>query len=200
MKSVIDVYDKIAEEYEEKFPDENEHVKKFLSLLPKGSKILDVGCGPGEDAKFATENGFDVTGIDASKQMIKIAKKNCPKGKFKTRDIKDMDFKSETFDAIIAAFVLQHVHKKHVLHIMGKFHQFLKKGGLLYMALQHGKSREIYREEVLNQERLFFNIYSFSEIEKILTHAGFSIFQKFKKKPEINENKFNKLFIIARKV
>jgi len=202
MKDVIDVYDKIAEAYAEKFPDENEHIEKFLNLLPEGSKILDVGCGHGPDAMLAVKKGFEVVGIDASAKMIEIAKKNCPKGSFKACGIEEMDFESDSFDGIIAAFFLIHIQKKDIPNIMEIFHNILKDDGLIYIALQCGKSHEGYvKEPMLPDEKIFLNIFSLEEVKDIFEKSSFGIIEKFEREPEQEEEfPFTKLFIIAKKV
>jgi SAM-dependent methyltransferase len=44
------------------------------SLAPIGSKILDIGCGTGRHAILLAQNGYIVTGIDSSKEMLKVAR------------------------------------------------------------------------------------------------------------------------------
>ncbi len=56
--------------------------QKFQEMLPKGAKILDVGCGSGRDAKVFSEKGFDVTGVDFSSNMIELATVTAPKVAF----------------------------------------------------------------------------------------------------------------------
>ena len=51
------------------------YLDKFLSLLPKKARILDVGCGPGNFTKYFLEKDFIAKGIDLSTEMIKIARK-----------------------------------------------------------------------------------------------------------------------------
>jgi SAM-dependent methyltransferase len=43
-------------------------------LFPAGSQVLDLGCGPGDDACFLATRGVRVKGIDASPEMIRIAR------------------------------------------------------------------------------------------------------------------------------
>ena len=76
IKSVIDDYNDIAVEYSEEFDDDtsdNKYIDKFLQCL-NGKKILDVGCGTGRDCKYIEQKGYDVIGIDISKEMLKIEK------------------------------------------------------------------------------------------------------------------------------
>jgi len=51
----------------------------FCSLLKKGDKVLDVGCGSGLKSKYLYSKGFDVTGIDLSDKLIDIARRESPR-------------------------------------------------------------------------------------------------------------------------
>lgn len=46
---------------------------EFLNLKPKDT-ILDLACGKGRHAKYLYKQGFDVTGVDLSKESIQHAK------------------------------------------------------------------------------------------------------------------------------
>ena len=66
-KQASSVYDKIAKPYAKEFSKPSEYIEEFLALLPKNSKILDVGCCVGVDAGFMTSEGFEIIGLDLSK-------------------------------------------------------------------------------------------------------------------------------------
>lgn len=53
-----------------------EEARKFIDRLPTHAKIIDIGCGPGRDAKVFSSFGFEVVGIDFSSKMIELAKQN----------------------------------------------------------------------------------------------------------------------------
>ncbi len=74
-------FDRIAEEYDEIWTRsaigqlQREAVWHYLDPLVKaGHKLLDLGCGTGEDALHFTQRGADVQGIDASLNMVRIAR------------------------------------------------------------------------------------------------------------------------------
>jgi SAM-dependent methyltransferase len=48
------------------------HIVDNLGLAP-GAKVLDVGCGPGWLSEWLARCGYDVTGVDISKDMVAIA-------------------------------------------------------------------------------------------------------------------------------
>ena len=71
----------------------------------KKLKILDVGTGAGFFAAILSKLGHKVIGIDMSTKMLSEAKKNLRELKlsaeFKRMNAQALDFKDETFDAIV---------------------------------------------------------------------------------------------------
>ena len=43
----------------------------LLRYLPKGGEVLELGSGSGREAAYVLQEGYDVTGIDASAGMVK---------------------------------------------------------------------------------------------------------------------------------
>jgi ubiquinone/menaquinone biosynthesis C-methylase UbiE len=75
-------FDKLADTYDAAWTNTNigrsqrAAVWRYLDpLFPPGSSILDLGCGTGADAAHFTANGASVFGIDASEQMVRVARK-----------------------------------------------------------------------------------------------------------------------------
>lgn len=102
----------------------------LFSIIPAGSKILDLGCGPGLYAKRLSDAGFDVTGIDFSKRSINYAKENDRKSKYIYQNYLELDY-SEAFDAVILIYcdyaALTMEERKTLL---AKVYRALKPGGL----------------------------------------------------------------------
>jgi 8-oxo-dGTP diphosphatase len=80
-----------------------EEATKFIKLLPAQAKIIDIGCGPGRDAKVFSNHGFDLIGIDFSSKMIEAARKNVPHSTFLVMDIETLVFPPESFDGVWAS-------------------------------------------------------------------------------------------------
>lgn len=94
----------------------NRQIAAFLSVflklkIDRGSKILDVGCGPGTYSIILADSGNKVIGIDFSEHMVhKAARKS--KGKniqYIIADAYFLPFKGESFDMTICTGVLQHI-------------------------------------------------------------------------------------------
>ena len=84
----------------------------FIQIHP-GMKILDVGCGVGRWCIAFARRGADVTGIDISEEMIKLASDNMKKegldGSLVVKSSDEMDFPDNSFDLVHCAAVLRHV-------------------------------------------------------------------------------------------
>lgn len=75
----------------------------------KGKDVLCIGCGSGEECEYLlSKNPKSITGIDISKELIKIAKKNYPHVKFYTRDAEKLKFEANCFDFIYSSMVLDY--------------------------------------------------------------------------------------------
>jgi len=200
-KGVTEVYDEIAKPYAKEFSRPSDYIDNFLGYVPTNGRILDIGCGPGFDSAYFVSKGFCVTGIDLSKEMLKLAKEKCPRGEFKLIDFRKIEFPTNCFDGIFASCSLIHIPKKDVLSTLKLFYMVLKKGSVIYIALQGGKPEEIFLTEPLKpDEKIFLNVMDLREIKGLLEKAGFEIVEKYKCKPVSKaELDFEHLFVIAKK-
>ncbi|BAY34389.1 hypothetical protein NIES2107_62940 [Nostoc carneum NIES-2107] len=82
--------------------------KLILPSLIKDTQILDLGCGTGQLAQKLLEKGYKVTGIDASKGMLRYALENASEAKLILNDARILDF-PPTFDAVISIGAFNHV-------------------------------------------------------------------------------------------
>ncbi len=85
--------------------------RRLLALLPPGSRVLDLGCGTGEDAIFLASSGFTVHGVDASPCMIqrartKASERGIPESRlrFEQRAAEDLSDMAALFDGAFSDF------------------------------------------------------------------------------------------------
>lgn len=99
-------YDTIAPGYDELHEQEQkkklEIIKKELKITQK-TKLLDVGCGSGISSDF----DCDVTGIDPSEELLKIAEKKFPNVQFIQAYAETLPFEDNEFDIIISLTAIQ---------------------------------------------------------------------------------------------
>jgi SAM-dependent methyltransferase len=72
--------------------------------LRAGSRVLDLGCGPGRHALALARRGVDVVGIDHSDEFIALARRAAQAenldAQFRVADVRDLD-EHDDFDAVI---------------------------------------------------------------------------------------------------
>lgn len=68
-------YDRLAKAFADRtlHRDMSLHRDRFLRCLPPKAHLLDAGCGAGRDTQAFLTAGYQVTAIDASKELAKIA-------------------------------------------------------------------------------------------------------------------------------
>ena len=76
-----------------------------ISFFPSGARILDVGCGLGREAFALSDLGYDVVGIDISKEVIsQVRRLSADKGysiPFYECDGDHLPFPAESFDVVL---------------------------------------------------------------------------------------------------
>lgn len=138
----------------------------------KPCKALDVGCGVGNYSNWLAENGFEVTGIDFSKNAIKIAKEKYHESKlvFVQGDIFDQSlFEGEKFDFIFDWQVLHHIFPEDRDKYAERIWQLLSKNGVYISVCFSEESPQFggkgkYRKTFFDTE-LYFS--SEDEIKKL---------------------------------
>lgn len=187
-KMVIDDYDDIADEYTMDFfhdTSDNKYIDIFLESL-EGLRVLDVGCGNGRDCKYILQKGFDVSGIDMSYGMLKIAKDKVPNVKFEMVDMTDIRYPDNSYDGIISNCSLFHVPIEELPKTLDSFRRILKPNGKLLLILQEGNGETMVEEPYRKGVYIYVNYFSTNQIKNLLQKHGFSISYIEKEKP-LNE-------------
>lgn len=175
-RKTIELYEKLGKKYVEDIAGTDiRELPDFVGLLPRGSRVLDVGCAGGRDSKKFLEAGFEVVGIDLVDVFLEEARKNTPRAKFIKMDLLDLEFPDNHFDGIWAIAVLLHLKKEDIPKALKGFRRVLKSKGILYIRVKRG-SGEKYKEERLSDgEKRFFSYFLKNELERFVKNAGFRI-------------------------
>jgi ubiquinone/menaquinone biosynthesis C-methylase UbiE len=87
---------------------------------------LDVGCGGGDHAAYMASKGFKVTGVDMSPGMLEWAHKRHKNVEFIEKDMTDLQFPPESFQAIFCSYSFFHIPPEQVTHFKALFsHSYL---------------------------------------------------------------------------
>lgn len=154
---------------------------RFFQKGIRGGRIIDIGCGNGRDSAFFVHNGFDYVGIDASKNMLRLAEDRKVGGmKFMLMDFYHLQFPSKTFDGFWAAASLLHIPKRRIGKVLGAIRRILKPGagGFIAMAIK-GKVKA--REGIVKENKAgvsierYWAFYTKKEFSEYLKRSGFRI-------------------------
>ncbi|MBW2996591.1 methyltransferase domain-containing protein [Candidatus Woesearchaeota archaeon] len=181
-KITVKSYDENVEEYIRRVGKSHpyDESKKFLSLMEKGDLILDVGCGPGRDARIFIDKGFRVMGIDLSKKMIATAKKRVKEAEFKVMDVKKLDFEDNSFDGLWAHAIYIHLPKKNLLKALKEAYRVLKDDGIFFLSVKQGKEGEVFKPDVRYKGAMkFWSYFNEKEIVDFVKKAGFTVLDSY---------------------
>lgn len=72
----------------------------FDRLSLTGARYLDAGCGAGMAAKLAADRGAVVHGLDASENLLNVARGRVPKGEFRVGELEELPYADASFDVV----------------------------------------------------------------------------------------------------
>lgn len=110
---------------------------------PKGSAMLDVGCGPLEDLRYvALSDGYaERYCVDLSKEALyRAGVKIGLRGRYYLSDFLDVDLEDDRFDCVLCSHSLYHVHKDRQSEMVRKMLRVAKPGAPVLVAYKHGLS------------------------------------------------------------
>ena len=102
----------------------------FVSRTRTEANVLDLCCGTGQLSAWLTEQGYHVTGVDGSREMLSLAQHNAPGAQFLCRDVRSFQI-VEMFTGALCTFdSLNHVQSLLELgRVFNNVYTALKSGG-----------------------------------------------------------------------
>jgi SAM-dependent methyltransferase len=97
-----DSYDAYVDEFGAYYQVAAEGLRRLLG--PGSGRCLDLGCGGGHFTSVATELGWTVTGVDASADQLRVARRRLPAVEFIRCDAADLPFADRSFHAAFSTF------------------------------------------------------------------------------------------------
>lgn len=138
--------------------------KTYLKHFNKTDKILEFGCGVGQNIFLRKENSI---GIDISDFCIEECKKRDIKVNKKIESIK-----SSSIDGVISIHCLEHVENPD--YYIKEFYRILKKDGKLIVVLPNIPRNRPEKIFTPNVAQHFFS-WRFHEFNELLNHNNFNI-------------------------
>lgn len=171
----LQTWNKLANLYEEKFMDlpiYNGSYDSFCASIPiQQARILDIGCGPGNISRYLLKKrpDFQILGIDASPNMVALAKKNNPGARFQTMDVQDLNQLPGQFDGIISGFIIPYLSPSESAEFMQHCINLLVPGGVFYLSFVEGNPDQSGFQVGSSGDRCFFYYHQKEALENQLS-------------------------------
>jgi len=179
----IEVFNKRALIYEQKYMDVRAYAEGFDFLLShiRGTNVLDVACGPGNVAAYmlAKTPALHWFGIDLSPNMVQLASKNAPEGKFQVMDAKHIHTLQTPFHAVISAFCFPYLTPEEVRLFCKSASALLQPGGLIYVSTMAGQSTHTAMQVNSFGDELHTYYHAPADILAVLQQSGFKLRQSW---------------------
>jgi len=116
---------------------EHHRIGLFAERLPPGARILELGCGGGQDSAEMLARGFDVVPTDGSPELAREAERRLgrPVGVLLFEDLSEI----AAYDGIWAHACLLHAPRPVLPGIIDRIHAALRLGGVLYASFKAGE-------------------------------------------------------------
>ena len=101
--------------------------------LSSGAHLLDAGCGAGVACRIARERGARVVGLDATPELIEIARSQVPEGEFHVGDLEYLPFESDSFDVVTVFNAVQYAANP--VNALQEARRVVRPGGYVAMAV-----------------------------------------------------------------
>ena len=105
----------------------------WLESLGKHTKVLDVGCGTGEQVRLLRKLGCEVSGVEPAPAMRQKAIESNPGAQIVDGTITAIPFDDNSFDAVLSIEVLRYMHRDDVIRSYREMLRVLKPGGQLFV-------------------------------------------------------------------
>lgn len=173
-----EAFDAIGERYDDAFPHKEGQLAAggwLAAELPANSRILDIGCGTGlPTARQLVDSGHQVTGIDLSAEMIRIAKTEVAEADFRVLDMADLESAGfAPFDGVAAFFSLLMLPRSEIPVALRMVHGQLRPGGLLALSMVEADVDDCSIPFLGNNIRV--SGYLRDELRPLVEDAGFEI-------------------------
>jgi ubiquinone/menaquinone biosynthesis C-methylase UbiE len=163
-------------------------LETFFQELPDLAVILELGCGTGRFLPFIADLGYQLTGMDISPEMLRVAEKRVQKESKNTiplilNNADTMPFEDDHFDAIYSILVLNLIPDyRKVFYEMARV---VKPGGVIVFSVPNLSSvffpAGIYvnlrgkTTSANTSGHRYSHWFSRSEITSVLQNTGFTI-------------------------
>jgi SAM-dependent methyltransferase len=205
--SVETAYDRVAAEYAAHFlgelaykPLDRALLDCFAEEVRGHGPVGDIGCGPGQVARYLSERGLTPVGIDLSEQMVAQARQHHPAITFHQGSMLDLDVADGAWAGLVALYCIIHLEPRMLSRAFAEFYRVVRPDGLVLLSFHVGQERRHLDEWWGHPVDLDFLFFERPAVEHLLQEAGFTIQASLERQPYIpREVATQRAYLLARK-
>ena len=208
----VPTYDAVAADYVDTFlselsrkPFDRELLDRFAAVMRARATeqipVCDLGCGPGQVARYLRDQSATVFGLDLSPKMVAQARELNPDISFRTGNMLAVDLPDASLAGIAAFYAIVNIPRESVPEVFREIARVLQPGGILLLAFHIG-------DETLHENELWgrpidmdFFLFQPDAIRRDLESAGLVVEEIIEREPygEDVEYQSRRAYIFARK-
>ena len=200
-------YDKLAKEYAQRIFDELRHkpldrtlLDRFAAAVKGRGDVSDIGCGPGQVARYLHDRGVSAFGLDLSPGMVQQARELNPGISFHEGDMLHLEIPGGSLAGITAFYAIVNIPARHHEAIFAEMLRVLQPDGLLLLAFHVGNKLIQEKELWGHKISMDFFLLPTDGVRRDLEAAGFAIEEIIEREPYPDvEYPSRRAYIFARK-
>ena len=206
--STRDSYDRVADEYTRHIFDELQGKPLDRALLDRFAadttgigQVCDLGCGPGHVARYLSDVGVTVFGLDLSNGMLEQARKLNPEIQFTQGNMLGLELADGSLAGIVAFYSIVHLPPESLAQAFREMERVLRAGGRLLLAFHMGDEVIQLKELWDRPVSLDFFFFEPAIVQHPMESAGFRIEEVIERGPYAPEVEYQsrRAYIFARK-
>ncbi|MEM6261899.1 MAG: methyltransferase domain-containing protein [Bacteroidota bacterium] len=199
-----EIFDRFAEAYQERYADQSANeasLTVFCKALP-GSKVLEIGCGPGTLTKYLLDQQADLEllGIDLAPNMVRLARQNFPTATFEVMDCREMVNLPATYHGILCGFVLPYLSREEAIQLIADATAISEPGAVIYFSTIEGAYADSGIRYASNkQSGAHIYLHEAGYLKEALDSTGWEVIHEARHPPELSfSGTESELILIAR--
>jgi ubiquinone/menaquinone biosynthesis C-methylase UbiE len=200
-------YDRVGEKYAEEYFDEldrkpfdRELLDSYADSVRNQGAVCEIGCGPGQIARYLKDRGVNMHGIDLSEQMVSCASRLNPDIAFTQGNMLDLNLPAGSLAGIVSFYAIIHLKRRDMTRALKEMHRGLQPDGRLLLSFHRGEG-ELHREEWYGQPvPVDVTLMTGEEMTCYLQESGFSDVKIAEREPYEFEYPTRRMYAFAKKV
>jgi ubiquinone/menaquinone biosynthesis C-methylase UbiE len=144
---------------------------QLSAVLPDGARVADVGCGPGDHTRLLRDRGFEVVGLDLSREMLRSRRVPA----LVQADMRALPLRTGAVDAVWCAAALLHIPRSQVPAVLADFARVVRPGGELALSVAEGDGESWEPVSYRPSHHRWFVLHRLGPMTAQLTDAGFDV-------------------------